>query len=56
MALVHARIGCVVFLQDAPEDGALKSVFKLQGVKNLNHHFEVWQAHRSSPTILSNLP
>ncbi|OQV23121.1 putative E3 ubiquitin-protein ligase RFWD3 [Hypsibius exemplaris] len=48
MALIHARISRVIFLQDGRTDGALKSIFKLQGEKQLNHHFEVWQARLPS--------
>ncbi|XP_041988474.1 probable inactive tRNA-specific adenosine deaminase-like protein 3 [Aricia agestis] len=42
MALVHARVKCIFFCLDNVELGALKSRAKLQAVRSLNHHFEVF--------------
>uniref|UniRef100_A0A1A9X4T2 Uncharacterized protein n=1 Tax=Glossina brevipalpis TaxID=37001 RepID=A0A1A9X4T2_9MUSC len=43
MALVHSRVKRIFFLWDSKSNGSLKSHFKLQQVRDLNHHYEVYQ-------------
>jgi tRNA-specific adenosine deaminase 3 len=43
MALVHSRLRRVVFLRPDRAAGALGGRWELQGVKSLNHHYEVFQ-------------
>lgn len=42
MALVHSRVKRIFFLEQS-ENGALTSKFQLHAVKELNHHYEVFQ-------------
>ncbi|XP_055342484.1 probable inactive tRNA-specific adenosine deaminase-like protein 3 [Paramacrobiotus metropolitanus] len=44
MALVHGRIGRIVFRQAGAGDGGVLSVYKLQALKQLNHRFTVFHA------------
>lgn len=43
MALVHQRIRRIFFAFSNPNNGALGSVYRLQGEKSLNHHYAVFQ-------------
>ncbi|XP_034478362.1 probable inactive tRNA-specific adenosine deaminase-like protein 3 [Drosophila innubila] len=42
MALVHSRVKRIFFLEQS-ENGALTTSFQLHSVKELNHHYEVFQ-------------
>ncbi|KAL9914080.1 probable inactive tRNA-specific adenosine deaminase-like protein 3 isoform X1 [Glossina fuscipes] len=42
MALLHSRVKRIFFLHES-NNGSLKTHFKLQQVKDLNHHYEVYQ-------------
>jgi len=42
MALVHSRVKRIFFLEKS-ENGALSTNFQLHSVKELNHHYEVFQ-------------
>ncbi|KAI9228078.1 MAG: cytidine deaminase-like protein [Piptocephalis tieghemiana] len=41
MALVHSRIGRVIFLDPSPSQGALLSHYRLHTHPSLNHHYRV---------------
>jgi tRNA-specific adenosine deaminase 3 len=43
MALLHSRIGRVVYALPDPAGGALGSVYRLHVHKQLNHRFDVWK-------------
>uniref|UniRef100_A0A1A9V259 CMP/dCMP-type deaminase domain-containing protein n=1 Tax=Glossina austeni TaxID=7395 RepID=A0A1A9V259_GLOAU len=43
MALLHSRVKRIFFLYESKTNGSLKTRFKLQQVKDLNHHYEVYQ-------------
>ena len=41
MALVHARVSCVIYAASDPRIGACGSIFSLHTDTHLNHHFTV---------------
>lgn len=45
MALVHSRVKRIFFIHSS-QNGALNINFKLHSVKELNHHYEVFQCHK----------
>lgn len=46
MALVHSRAKVLFFLQNT-HNGALSKAFRLQAVRELNHHYEVYQIRKN---------
>ncbi|KAH8277584.1 hypothetical protein KR018_001681 [Drosophila ironensis] len=53
MALVHSRAKRVFFLRPS-ENGALATRFQLHSVKELNHHFEVFQFTSNEDALTCN--
>lgn len=47
MALTHSRIRTIFFHETNPTNGAISSIAKLQSVKPLNHHFQVFHITNS---------
>ncbi|RHY28569.1 hypothetical protein DYB32_005875 [Aphanomyces invadans] len=45
MALVHSRVGRVIYLQPNPTSGALGSRYSLHGHESLNHRYRVFHVH-----------
>ena len=43
MALVHQRIRRIFYAFPNPDNGALGSVYRLQGERSLNHHYAVFK-------------
>ncbi|ETV85125.1 hypothetical protein H257_02971 [Aphanomyces astaci] len=51
MALVHARVGRVIYHRANPVTGALGSRYSLHGQPSLNHRYRVFHVQPDTPTV-----